>query len=53
MDILFYIAATIGLCLAAVAVWMIATIVVLGMMRFHAWAERCQRTITRNARRIS
>ena len=53
MDILFYIAATIALALSVVALWMLCTIVVLGMMRFNAWSEKVSRNITRNARRIS
>ncbi len=53
MDILFYIAATIGLGLAAVALWIFCVLVVLGLMRFQAWSNRVQRNITRNARRIA
>ena len=53
MDILFYIAASIGAGLAAVLLWILVSLVILGIMRFNAWTARVSRNIARNARRIS
>ena len=53
MDILFYIAAALGLLLAGVLCWFFCILIVLTIMRFNSWADRCSRSIARNARRIS
>ena len=45
MEYVYYILALLGFGLGVAAIWVFTIVVVLGIMKFNAWAARCERHI--------